>query len=859
MPYGTSTPSEQLVILDANGLSGERILRKMTLEGGGLNSLVGDTDGSVLAGGTFTSVNGLSAHSLVRLLPKGGLQPGFELSATTLSVLETAGQVTVTVQRTGDSTTPAAVEFYTQDNTAHGSPRPGADYLAQHRTLQFAPFEVSQTIPIAVYDDPALSADKTFSVGLTNPSDGVLLGSGPQSAVVTIVDDSSKVQFQTANYTFAEDAGAALVTVLREGGLQRFVSVDWATRDGSAVSGIDYVLQAGTLQFAPGEASKEIFVPILDNGIVDGDRILNVSLSNPLGPVRLLGATEAAVTIHDNERAVPQDAAANPQSLPLFRISRTDLLVSQIDRKTIVIVERLGPTSAPASVAYATRDGSARAGEDYSAVAGLLEFKALEQQRTIDIPVRNGGSPQPDLTFWFELSNPSRGSQLDGSSSLAQIVIYDGQSPGSLDPSFDAAGILPEPTGLSLLTGADFLAVQPDGKIVVQTWRGGRGPVLGGYVSIPLEIFRLMPDGSRDPGLNLILPRTDTSRPTLAEYALVMPDGKLLVNTASTVMRFNPDGSADSSFHQLSGQALAVQSDGKVLLARPATFGPAALVRLESDGSIDPAFQPELPFASIENIQLLVQRDGRIVLAAQTQAQLGGPFRPVLTRLNLDGSADWGFSTNAPSAASFSLLALQPDGKLLASGVLNATGYHPVFYRLNPDGTIDASFRPPTEIFALVVQPDGRSVVLLIDPPGGATPNTLVRLNEDGSRDPDYGPATISPSAPNGGFARHVAMTPDGQVLVAAFTADAQGRTGTLLRRFNGDGRFTRLQNIRVSRGVVGIQLRAQPGRVYELERSSDLLQWLPVTLKSASDYWLELDDTASLTPSREFYRVRSP
>jgi len=80
--------------------------------------------------------------------------------------------------------------------------------------------------------------------------------------------------------------------------------VDYATSDNSAKQRTDYLAAAGTLQFAAGETSKTFSVLIIDDVYVEGDKQLNVTLSNPVGGT--VGApSSATLTIVDNDAAPP--------------------------------------------------------------------------------------------------------------------------------------------------------------------------------------------------------------------------------------------------------------------------------------------------------------------------------------------------------------------------------------------------------------------------------------------------------------------------------------------------------------------------------------------------------------------------
>src|SRR5262245_64702633 len=71
-------------------------------------------------------------------------------------------------------------------------------------------------------------------------------------------------------------------TVTRSGDLESAVQVDYATQNGSAVAGIDYVATSGTLSFAAHQATATITVRVFGNRVFQANRAFTVELSNPL-------------------------------------------------------------------------------------------------------------------------------------------------------------------------------------------------------------------------------------------------------------------------------------------------------------------------------------------------------------------------------------------------------------------------------------------------------------------------------------------------------------------------------------------------------------------------------------------------
>jgi len=125
------------------------------------------------------------------------------------------------------------------------------------------------------------------------------------------VGGGSNVQFNAANFPAGEGAGFINVTVSRGGDTTGASTVAYATSNGTAKEGRDYVAAVGALSFAAGETSKTFPVLVIDNAFVDGARTINLTLSGPTGAT-LAPQSTATVTIADNDTVVgpnPLDTA----------------------------------------------------------------------------------------------------------------------------------------------------------------------------------------------------------------------------------------------------------------------------------------------------------------------------------------------------------------------------------------------------------------------------------------------------------------------------------------------------------------------------------------------------------------------
>jgi uncharacterized delta-60 repeat protein len=290
---------------------------------------------------------------------------------------------------------------------------------------------------------------------------------------------------------------------------------------------------------------------------------------------------------------------------------------------------------------------------------------------------------------------------------------------------------------------------------------------------------------------------------------LVQPDGKILVGGLFTsyngnaaapdnLLRLNADGSLDASFNSggtgLGGtvSTLALQPDGKILVSgflrtyNGNAAAPDMLLRLNSDGSLDPSFNPGGTGFDNGVRAIAVQADGRILAGGGFVSYNGSAAAPdYLLRLNPDGSLDTGFNKGQASTNSNVFdLAVQPDGKVLVAGIF--TGYNgslaapDYVLRLLADGSLDTSFNSggtglggdgrPNNTYGstLALQADGRILlggVFISYNGNAAAPDHLLRLNADGSLDTSFNNGGV-------GFNEGVfslAAQPDGKVLVGGY------------------------------------------------------------------------------------------
>ncbi|MGA9997243.1 MAG: HYR domain-containing protein [Pyrinomonadaceae bacterium] len=152
------------------------------------------------------------------------------------------------------------------------------------------------------------ASGSTFNVGTTTVTATATDASG-NTATCTFtvtVNQSQVIQFNSPTYSVNESGGAATLIITRGGNTSGAASVNYATSDGSAVQKSDYIIKLGTLQFAAGETSKTLQVPIIDDAYVEGDEQFTVTLSSPTGSNAFIGSNATtSVNIMDNDITAP--------------------------------------------------------------------------------------------------------------------------------------------------------------------------------------------------------------------------------------------------------------------------------------------------------------------------------------------------------------------------------------------------------------------------------------------------------------------------------------------------------------------------------------------------------------------------
>lgn len=189
-------------------------------------------------------------------------------------------------------------------------------------------------------------------------------------------------------------------TVTLSAAATALVSVNYATGNGSATAGSDYVAANGTLTFLVGETTKQILVDVVGDTAYEADETFSVGLSSASANARIVTGSANGTIAND-------DTQPPPPAAPTLAIGSVSALESA--GTFVFTVSLSAASSATVTVRFGTSNGSAKAGRtgDYTSASGMLSFNPGETSKTVTVTVQNDTLVESDETFFVDLSRSS--------------------------------------------------------------------------------------------------------------------------------------------------------------------------------------------------------------------------------------------------------------------------------------------------------------------------------------------------------------------------------------------------------------------------------------------------------------------
>jgi probable HAF family extracellular repeat protein len=207
----------------------------------------------------------------------------------------------------------------------------------------------------------------------------------PSAAVVNIGNASvteGHTGTRTANFTVSLSAAAS-----------QPVSVSYGTASGSAVAGTDFQSASGSVTFSAGETAKTVSIVVNGDRVGEADETFLVNLSSATGGAVVADGQGVGTIVDDEPRVNITDVSSNEGN------SGT--------RPFTFTVSLSAASAVSVSVNYATANGSAKSGEDYTATSGSLVFSPGQTSKTVSVAVTGDRKFEAQEVFYLNLSGAS--------------------------------------------------------------------------------------------------------------------------------------------------------------------------------------------------------------------------------------------------------------------------------------------------------------------------------------------------------------------------------------------------------------------------------------------------------------------
>lgn len=191
-----------------------------------------------------------------------------------------------------------------------------------------------------------------------------------------------------------ESAGVATFTASLNAASTKDVTIYYATSNGTAIAGKNYVRTNSSVTIAAGQTSSTFTIPVLDDDTYDANKTFFVSLRASAG--NTLTSRRVVETVF------------NTDPIPTVTTSDVDVVEATTKNTGVfatVTVNLSDASSTPVLVDYSTSDGTAVAGTDYKSTRGVLRIAAGKTSGTIRVRVLDDPDSTGDETFDVNLTS----------------------------------------------------------------------------------------------------------------------------------------------------------------------------------------------------------------------------------------------------------------------------------------------------------------------------------------------------------------------------------------------------------------------------------------------------------------------
>ena len=630
--------------------------------------------------------------------------------------------------------------------------------------------------------------------------------------------------------TYNDRPTGALIRLNADGSLDTSFNNDLIV-PGAGVSSVTVqsdgkILIAGTFSLSDGSSYSNAIVRLTTNGLLDSsfhfDPLGNLSQveTDPIGRILISGnlrVNQNGVQIQKSVIRLNNDGSVDPtfdaSYIASFRrfAMQDDKIIYSVGSDQQSLVRRLNENGSPDPSFTATSFGNS----DWADLKIQADSKILVLTSSSSL-IRLAADGGIDSSFG-QVDFAGQTSKINLQSDGRIVVAF--QSNGTDSTRWRIVRLLPNGVADQSFTPYDY-----NGSLLrAQTFQVGDRLLLGDSYYMPTSqnrFNRLLSNGLLDDDFNIGGTGFQWINPGKIQTVCPLANGKIMlagdfdrVNNVpqSKIARLNDDGTVDNSFQIntnhvgnyfsqiLGAYNVAAQPDGKLVISGAFTYyvngiQKANLVRLNTDGSIDPSFILSLLISDwygpsfLGTNKPLITGDGKVLIGF-THLVIDTTATPLL--LNSYGEKETSFSPTICvlySMCTIFDIAIQPDGKIVVGGKFsNGNISQPVqngyLARLNADGTTDLSFQmfesSQTELSSLMVLPNGQ----ILSSVRTSSLSTVTLRNSDGTPDPSF----IVGSGANGKI-NSVAALPNGKILVGGLFTYYNGQPRRNLALLNANG-----------------------------------------------------------------------
>ena len=343
-----------------------------------------------------------------------------QFAQASYSVAEAAGTVTLVATRTGGSSGSASGYY----RTANGTATAGQDYTPTTNFVTWLDGDTAnKNVVLTILNDALVEPAETFTVSFFTNTVGASLGA-LTTATVTITDDDTPppspgvIQFAQTAYSVGEAAGTVTLVATRTSGSSSSVNGYYRTANGTATAGQDYTATTNFVTWADGDtANKNVAITILNDSVVESNETFTVTFFTTFGGATIGAQAAATVTITDDDTP--------PPSPGVIQFAQAAYTVGEAAGTVTLVATRTGGSSSSVNGYYRTANGTATAGQDYTATTNFMTWADGDTaSKNVVITVLNDTIVEPAETFTVTFFTTFGGATI-GAQATATVTIND--------------------------------------------------------------------------------------------------------------------------------------------------------------------------------------------------------------------------------------------------------------------------------------------------------------------------------------------------------------------------------------------------------------------------------------------------